>query len=319
MEKWKKDIFKLSFAEDVIADYQDLLSIGKNNAEAENILIKYYTEHICKNQTDEKIFWISLALKQWEWGRLSNTVKKKAFFWLTQLESVITEESVAEIKKCLLAPMPPVKRISKPKWTAKCPWPVGSLLAYRIISTDYSMVVDGPFWNKYVLLRIVMIKRTPVSRLSPETEWGESMIVGLYDWVGDSIPDPAIVAQLEFTPISVRPSAIPKNVLHYLSEEIKQYVDTNDNKSISINLNAGRVETCVCLDWRCAKGIDQNEVFTYLGSDPTFEVGASNFFKTDITQYSISHSIPFDVTLAKRLNQLTKQGMQDKGDSLREP
>ena len=311
MEKWKKEILKRSLAEDVIADYHDLLSIGKNNTDAENITIHYYTEHVCKSQTDEIIFWLSLALIQWEWGRLSVNVKEKALFWLMQSDSVIEEETAAELKKCLLSPMRPLKKISKPKWIGKCPWPVGSLLAYRIMSTDYPMVVDGPYWNKYVLLRIVMIKRTPVSRLSPETEWSESMIVGLYDWFGESIPDPAIVTQLKYTPISVRPSAMPIKVLTSLSEEIKRHAGTQARTSIRVNLNAERVETCVSLDWRCAKGIDPNEVFTYLGSDPNFEVGASEYFKTDITQYSISHSIPFDVTLVKRLIQLAEHKTGD--------
>jgi len=281
-----------------------LLSVGKSDIEAENIIVEHYLEHFCVSNIDIKNFWLTFALTQREWGRLSNRVKEQSLSWLARFESEIPEETASEFKKCLDSPMPPLKRIPRPKWIEKCPWSVGSLLAYRIMSTDFPAVVNGPYWGKYVLLRIVMIKRTPVSRLSPESEWRESMIVGLYDWLGDSIPDPAIADSLCFTPVSVRPSILPENVLPNLTRQLEKTTDLDSAALCMDALASERVETCVCLDWRCAKGMDRKKVFTCLETDPKYEGSESTFFKTDITQLSISHSIPFDVTLAKRLDQL---------------
>lgn len=307
MDKWKKEILGNSLAEDVIEDYRELLSVGQCDIEAENIIIEYYMKHIFQCNSDEKNFWLALALIQWEWGRLSNRVREKAFYWLKLLQSEMAEETAVRLKECLLSPMPILKKIPRPRYVSKCPWPVGSLLAYRIISTDVPEVVDSPYWRKYVLLRIVMIKRTPVSRLSPDSEWRESMIVGLYDWFGDSIPDPAIVNHLSFTPISVHSTLLSANIQSYISRKLEQHSDSGVASFCMNSLSMERVETCVCLDWRCAKGINSENVFTYLGIDPKFGECTSDFFKTDITQYSISHSIPFDVTLAKRFEQLARQ------------
>ena len=314
MEKWKRDILKNGLAEDVAADYRELLSIGKHDEEAEEIIIKFYTQDDSMSSDEKEIFWLALALIQWEWGWLSTEVRQKAIAYLNQTATNCSKETANALKQCLLAPMPPKKKISRPKRISKCPWPVGSLLAYRIMSTDFHKVVGGPYWHKYVLLRVIMIERTPVSRLSPESEWRESMIVGLYNWYGESIPDPAIAEHLSFIPIEVQKPFLPENMRPFLSEKLEENVKADIASSLKERLLSPRVETCVRLDWHCAKGINPKEVFTYLGHDSKYEEGVFDFFKTELTQCSISHSIPFDVTLANRFEQLSKDKRQG-GDS----
>lgn len=306
MEKWKRDILKNNIAEDVVADYRELLSVGKQDEEAEDIIVCFYTQNASFCKDEKENFWIALALIQWEWGRLSTKVKETAIAYLDQADKKYPQEKANLLKQCLHSAMPPKKRISRPKGISKCPWPVGSLLAYRIMSTDFPKVVGGPYWHKYILLRVIMIERTPIARLSPESEWRESMIVGLYDWYGDSIPNPTIAEHLSFTPIEVQKPFLSENMRSSLSQKLEQNVNADIASSLKERLLSPRIETCTRLDWHCAKGIDPKEVFTYLGHDSKYEEGVLDFFKTEITQCSISHSIPFDVTLANRFEQLAK-------------
>jgi hypothetical protein len=67
-----------------------------------------------------------------------------------------------------------------------------------------------------------------------------------------------------------------------------------------------RIETCCDLDWKCIKGIDPADVFTYLGCNPTF-VQQESFFQTSIGDYAMCHSIPFDAVLVNRFNQLAEE------------
>ena len=59
----------------------------------------------------------------------------------------------------------------------------------------------SPYYQKYVLLRVVDIWRRPVVRLAPTARYSESMCIGLYGWWGDQIPDAAIVKGLKFVPM----------------------------------------------------------------------------------------------------------------------
>ena len=162
---------------------------------------------------------------------------------------------------------------------------------------------SSPYYQKYVLLRIVMLKRYPYSKLAPEAAWDESMLVGLYNWVGDYIPTTDYADGLEFTAISQSAPLLSPWPIQSLAN-VDSSIQQNTLFEQLEHLGKTRIETCCALDWKCAKGISQKEVFTYLGCNSAFDYQVTDFFKTGITQYAFSHSIPFDVTLVKRLEQL---------------
>jgi hypothetical protein len=200
--------------------------------------------------------------------------------------------------------MPEEKRIRPPSYISHCPWPVGSLLAYRIISSDHPHVTQSPFYGKYVLLRIIMIKRHPISKLAPDAGWNESMLVGLYDWIGETIPDPGIANNLSFTAISINEPMLSLPVLQSLQ------IDAKTDRSVGImqqfihRTTVQQIETCCDLSWQCVKGVRRDDVFTFIECDSTFKNNISPFFKTNSTEYSLCHSIPFDSVLVNRFQQL---------------
>lgn len=138
-----------------------------------------------------------------------------------------------------------------------------------------------------------------MTHLAPEAGWSESMLVGLYDWIGDSIPDPSVADSLEYTEVRKAPPMLSGNVFDRVSTTFFPNGDENLDQART-RLTFGRTETCCCLDWRCPKEIPRKEVFTYLGCDPSFEEHFPPFFETRITDYCFSHSIPFDYMLYKR-------------------
>ena len=304
MAKWQTEIYQGELGQTVKAEYRNLIAIGKSEPDAEHIIVEHCLTKLVSCSEDEGHMWIALALRQWEYGRLSCAVKEKALYWASQTLPGISMDTLGMLKSTIESPMNRKKCVPLPSWVKKCPWPVGSLLAYRIISNQQENVRNSPYWGKYVLLRVIKIVRQPVTWLAPETGCSESMLVGLYNWCGEGIPNPSIADSLEFTPIAITGSSLSSTALGRISPDvIKTLGDKNLNHLINSVTNH-RVETCCCLDWTCTKGINRNDVFTYLDCNPDFQYNIPDFFKTEITDYSFSHSVPFDVTLYNRLVQL---------------
>ena len=304
MPKWETEIFRGDLGESVKREYRKLLSVKIDSEEAENLLLKHFAPYYSVNEAAEGRFWMALGLCQWQAGRLTETAKTNAKKWAVLPSDDISPSARQSLLDTLDTPMPPPKKVRPPSYVSRCPWPVGSLLAYRIISSDHPHVTQSPFYGKYVLLRIVKIKKDPISRLAPDAGWDERMLVGLYNWLGDSIPQPDIVQTLDFTAVSVRApslsvSAFQRVQTSQLSDEMKDQL-----QQIIAATTMQRIETCCDLDWHCSKGIDRNEVFTYLACDSSYEREISPFFKTKITDYAMCHSTPFDAVLVNRLYQL---------------
>ena len=146
---------------------------------------------------------------------------------------------------------------------ARGPWPVGTLLAYRIISSSSDTVRNSPLWNHYVLLRVVKVESFFGGR--------KSMAVCLYDWIGDTLPDPEIAKDLPFTYFGITKPLLSGLGREYLTKNLENINLGNDKENeILNNLTKPSYCTYVLLDWCCARGIDKNAVFTSLGCDPSF-------------------------------------------------
>lgn len=304
MAKWETAFFRSELAQEVKKEYRNLLAVTKSDAEAEQIILDSYLPKLSVEKREDERFWLALALCEWQLGRLSDQVKNKALYWTNFPIDGICEAEMQMLEKQLLSPMPERKRISLPSWVKHCPWEVGSLLAYRIISNDHPRVTDSPYWRKYVLLRVIKIECRPVTMLAPDRAWSQSMLVGLYNWIGDQVPDPEIVSCLEFTPISI---SEPLLGISSLRSATFSLISDETPSSLLQSICMPRIETCCCLDWQCVKGINRNEVFTYLGYDSSFREAISDFFKTETTNYSFCHSVPFDALIVKRFEQLSKE------------
>ena len=308
MGAWGPSIFSDDLALDIRREYSILLSVGKSSEEAEKMLINYFSSILNCNDPDEDVFWFALALCEWKKGRLSQAVKEKAVNALengrdlNRWNTVGNEKNyekrkkvLKELKRIILSPMPPEKKIHKPT-VHHCPWKVGSLLAYRIVSNkDY--LCGHPCNMKYVLLRVVRIDKNPISKLFDTGWYNETMMVGLYNWIGSEIPDPGIVQNLEYIPVEeYKPTKVPsidESLFDSLPEEfgkqIKDSIQTHFKRT---------VEKCVWLDWRSTK----NEVgdITFLDCDDNFSNDIPEFFKPIPNAHVFTHFRPFDISLSKK-------------------
>ena len=174
------------------------------------------------------------------------------------------------------------------------PWPVGTLIAYRVISSDSDFVRNSDIWNKYVLLRVVKLEPFFGSK-------SKSMAVCLYDWVGESIPDPEIVKDLSFTYIHMEKPVLTGAALKYLTESLKnESFSKSKVDEFSSNISKPSKCTYVLMDWRCSKGIDRDDVFTPLGLDPSFVDCTPAIYHENTGGIVLVHSKPFDAMLVRR-------------------
>ena len=307
MPKWEEEMFYSDIAGIVKSEYKKLLSVNFNAEEAEHILVKHFEQHFGEDVFTEGYFWIALSLSEWHWGRLTRRAKENAHKWIEILENDISSSARQSLLDTLNTPMPHAKKVRPPAYVSHCPWPVGSLLAYRISCSDHPHVTKSPFFGKYVLLRIVKINKNPITKLAPSAGWDERMLVGLYNWIGDAIPHPDIAKNLEFTAISVEAPVITPSFFQAFQIPDRSLELSDQVQQIITKTTTQRIETCCDLDWKCPRYVHRNDVFTYLTCDPSYETEIPSFFKTDLTDYSKCHCVPFDAVLVNRFYQITEQ------------
>lgn len=283
LHKKLKSIFNASdYASDVQADYRTVLSVGKTGEETEKILFSYYRPEET-TPANSVTFWLALAYAEWEKGRLSPYVQERALHYIDAALQAFQESTSDErpmllqhLRDILISPQPEAKKLRKPT-VHHCPWKVGSLLAYRIVSNE--QLKGHPCFLKYALLRVVKIDRRPVSRLVPTELYNESMRVSLYGWIGDEIPNPEIVKQLDYIPIFLLPR-----------EEQLEFIPI---------FRKPREDMWVYLDWLPTK-YERGDL-TLIGCDDDFENHIPSFLDFNACPYILTHFLPFDITLSKRL------------------
>lgn len=309
MGLWGPELYADDLALDIRREYNVLLSVGKETSEIEKMLMRYYSDIFDCNDPDEDVFWFVLAICEWKKGRLTPYVKNKALLALDSgrdLERWNTpnnqknyrrrKEVLEKLRNTLESVMPEAKKIKKPS-VRHCPWKAGSLLAYKISSSKLLIENNHPCLNKYVLLRIVKIKKHPVTRRFETEYYDESMIVGLYDWIGNEIPDPEITSNLNYTYIAIE-SILPKPEIPFDFTPLNGLPEAERNNIIDALTNAIKPRKMVCydLDWHPLN----KKVITYLGRDEQFEQAVPAFFESSVYNCPMGGYYAFDVNLAKR-------------------
>ena len=284
MSAWGTAIFSDDLAMDIRRDYGILLATGKENSEAEDMLIKYYSSILNSHGPDEEVFWYALALSEWKKGRLSDFVKEKALRALDagkDLErwNVAGNEKnyekrkqvLKEFRNVILQPMPALKKIKKPT-VHHCPWKEGDLLAYRIVSNKRNLE-NHPCFMKYVLLRVVRVEKHPVTKIYDSGYYDETMLVALYNWMGSAMPSSEIVNELNYTPVM----DIPKDLKPLLG---------------------GKAEKFAWLDWLPTK--DAPGDITTLGHDENYRNAYPDYFKNPLCSRVLTHLLSFDLILSDK-------------------
>lgn len=143
MASWGTGLYQDDVAEDVKNDYLKLLTEGRNNEEVYDIMLSQY-EEIIKDKEDQSVFWLALADTMWNFGKLTEEVKRKALYyiengqdvekWKAEDENNERERQIVleKLKEKLKSPMPAERNIQK-KRKFKNKWELGDMYLVPIM------------------------------------------------------------------------------------------------------------------------------------------------------------------------------------------
>jgi len=210
MGAWGTSLYANDYASDIRGDYVDMLRRGKTNDEVVKILT-HDNQGVMDDDEEGALFWFALADTLWNYGRLQDSVKEKALYFLElnkeserwrdagqkQLEA--WQKTLDKLKKKLLSEQPPEKKVS-PYRFYKNPWQLGDVYAYQF-SSDYSK--EQGYFGQYIVFR----------KVGEDVEWPGHIIptVHFYKRITPDIP---ALDDLHNTPL------LPQN--HYPALFIKK-------------------------------------------------------------------------------------------------
>jgi hypothetical protein len=141
---WGTGIFADDNAADLRDDYRTLIGDGVPAGDATDRLIAQWSP---QGDPDlEPVFWLSLALTQWNCGRLEDRVKEQALRviadgsamrpWLGGPDARKRISVLEAARRKIESPQPAVRKIKK-RVLATCDWERGELIAYRMLNGEY--------------------------------------------------------------------------------------------------------------------------------------------------------------------------------------
>ena len=213
MGTWGTAIFSDDEACDIRTEYNVLAAYIDDD---EFILQKLKEYFHVGNKTDSinAVFWYALAALQTKYGRLCEEVKNNALEcidkrytmdgWFNQKDCAKREAVLNKLREQLTDKQLPRRKVSKPK-REKAIWQKNDVVAYRlvnIVEDEWRKPSDFWFYGKYILLKIVIVDKIPMSKIMPELAYDEWMYCSVYDWIGENIPDISIVDHLNFHPFA---------------------------------------------------------------------------------------------------------------------
>ena len=207
MGTWGTKLYQDDLALDIKDEYKSLLEKGKTNEKAIKEMLETFEEEI-EDEDEGAIFWLVFADVLWNYGRLTEKIKKKAIEeikigrdlkrWEQEVSEKVYEQRKKEIEKLrekLNTPQPEEKRIPKHR-LYKCDWKNGDVFAYKLES-EYAK--EKGLNNKYLIIQKV-----------DEREW----------YLGDIIP----IVRVKITKDNVIPKTEEEiNKLEYIQSSYCAY------------------------------------------------------------------------------------------------
>lgn len=200
MGVWGAKLYQNDIACDIKDEYLLRIGIGECEEDVLNSLIKEYDN---VSYEDYHTFWLVIADILWDYGRLTDDIKKKAFEQIDlELREIVPKNlflknrkvALENLKSKLNTVQPAYRKIKTYKFT-RSPFSVGDLLLFKI--TVPSVASDYKWNNKYVLFRVIGIGRTSVQDLPIDKYYNETTIFSLYNWVGEK-DGPKDISKLSF-------------------------------------------------------------------------------------------------------------------------
>lgn len=165
MSVWGFGIFQNDISEDVKTEYVDLLHRNMSN---EDIVQKLITDYDDADESDKECFWTALAAIQWKYGRLTDSVKEKAFDYIDiALSNALVESKrkrvLTDLKAQLNTDQPAEKKV-RPYRLVKTTWKNGDVYIYRITGCS----AESKFYEgKFVLFRKVFESSVHPGHITP--------------------------------------------------------------------------------------------------------------------------------------------------------
>jgi hypothetical protein len=176
MGVWGTGLFQDDTACDIRDNYKDHLGNGLTGPEATARILTEYKSSL-DDPHEAGIVWLALAAAQWKHGRLEPATLANAVDvidsgsdlqrWTSGSPDLAKRRNVLQKARLqITSPQPEARKVRKPV-LATCDWPVGTLIAYRLISGKLAIIhVIGNHTDK----------------------GGTSPICELLDWTGTELP-----------------------------------------------------------------------------------------------------------------------------------
>ena len=209
MGAWGTGLYQDDTTCDIKDDYITYLKVGMTNEEATRKIIE--ENDWCFEYEDEgALLWFALADTQWKYGRLLDEVKEKAIEcidsgvdlekWREEDEKLCEKRKkvLEALKERLSSEQPPEKKITKLRML-RARWKVGDILLYQILNEELK---EHKWYKKYILLKVVEIKRSNIGSLPIDIYYNEEDVLGLYNWIGNQKPGLQLLKKLKRIPFS---------------------------------------------------------------------------------------------------------------------
>lgn len=176
MGVWGTGIFQDDTACDLRDEYKQLLGNGLGAAEAKARILEAYKSSFSDSE-ESTVAWLALAAMQWKLGRLDPDTLQHALSVIDSGSNLArwnadpkdcTKRKAAldQLRAQITSPQPAEKRVRK-EVLCECPWRVGELFAYRLLS------------GKLIIFRVI----------GHHTDKGGTYpVCEMLDWMGDAIP-----------------------------------------------------------------------------------------------------------------------------------
>jgi hypothetical protein len=176
MGAWGTAIFSDDLAADVRGDFRDCIGDGLSVEEATARLQAEYLNGLDDDDDDLLVFWIALALSQWNIGRVHEPTRKRAIEiiksgrelsrWDSPTDRDKRQSVLERAAQQLLSPAPNPKRVPKRHRSANT-WATGEIIGLQLKS------------GRWTLVRVIG---------HHQDKGGRFAVTELLDWVGAEIP-----------------------------------------------------------------------------------------------------------------------------------
>lgn len=261
MGTWGVGIFSSDTACDVRDMYHDFLAYGYEDDLAEKKVMDYWIPQIGDSE-DEVVFWLALASIEHKYGRLSDKVKEKAEYFIKN-DLTLWDKAQKKKRKAVLEKLeytlstPATRRKVPPIKAQTIEWKKGDIVLARL-NTQRD---EEP---RYFALQVFDVICVPYSSFLTDGPQNQIPVIGIYKWIGKSIP--SINELLECGFVACTPSPIIQEDM-MLPRVWCMIVNNSDRKKYQYTVLENSTEYLSLIDEKSIA----SRIGSYWGSFPAVE------------------------------------------------